>query len=151
MVEACLRLVQQGNAKQWQDETGRVLKVKVIDTIRTPEDQAANYAKGRTRPGVPCHHALPPFERPVGTCRKHPMGATVTDARQGESPHNYGLAFDVCFTTDGKDALFGGPFASLAVIGRNLGLEWGGDFHTRKDPAHFQLARWRHYKEKWNG
>jgi len=138
MVEKCLRFVAEANKL--------TPKVKVIQTDRSMEEHAAMWAKGRTRPGEPCHHRLPPFVRPVGTCKKHPLGAPVTWATWGHSPHDYGLAFDVCFTTNGKDCLWDGHWATLGEIATKLGLEWGGHFPFGKvDQPHFQLAKWRKY------
>jgi hypothetical protein len=136
MVEKCLRFIQEAQ------KLG--IKVKVISTSRDMEEHMALYAKGRTRPGEPCHHLMWPHVRPVGTCKKHPLGAPVTWATWGQSPHDHGLAFDVCFTTNGRDAFWDGPWNTLGSIASQLGLEWGGMFPSGKtDEPHFQLAKWR--------
>jgi peptidoglycan LD-endopeptidase CwlK len=145
MVEKCLQFLKLANTE------GRLggLKVKVISTGRSQDEQAALFAKGRTRPGEPCQHLLPPKVRPVGTCKKHPLGVPVTWAVWGKSPHNYGLAFDVCFTTNGKDVLWDGPWNELAAIGASVGLEWGGAFPAGKtDNPHFQLTNWKQFIPK---
>jgi peptidoglycan LD-endopeptidase CwlK len=146
MVEKCITFLKRANAAV----SARGLRVKVISTGRSYDEQQALYAKGRTRPGESCHHLLPPFVRPVGTCKKHPFGATVTNAEWGESPHDYGLAFDVCFSTNGKDVLWNGPWSELAAIGASLGLEWGGAWQPPKptDQPHFQLTNWRQHIPK---
>ena len=48
--------------------------IRVTHTLRTMDEQAKLYAQGRTLPGD-----------------------VVTRAKPGQSPHNYGLAFDICF------------------------------------------------------
>lgn len=69
-------------------------------------------------------------------------GAIVTNAKPGDSYHQYGLAFDAVpaayrtlpnWNPTGKD------WQTIGAIGRSLGLEWGGDW-VKKDFPHFQLA-----------
>jgi peptidoglycan L-alanyl-D-glutamate endopeptidase CwlK len=62
--------------------------------LRTWDEQAAEYAKGRTTPGPPCAHKGESRPRPVGSCPMHPLGNIVTKARPGESWHCFGLAAD---------------------------------------------------------
>ena len=63
----------------------------------------------------------------------------VTDAKAGESFHNYGLAFDVAFI--GPEMYSeNNPWNDLGRIGKAHGLEWGGDFsESKRDRPHFQL------------
>ena len=68
-------------------------------------------------------------------------GAVVTQAKPGDSYHQYGLAFDVVPTAYKSlpDWNPGGPFwATIGAIGKSLGLEWGGDWRTPDQP-HFQI------------
>ncbi len=60
----------------------------------------------------------------------------VTNAKGGQSFHNWGVAFDVCFTHTG----YKGNWAKIGKIGKALGLEWGGDFKSIVDKPHFQLT-----------
>jgi hypothetical protein len=63
--------------------------------LRTIEEQNGLYAKGRSTPGEPCADPKP--------CAKHPLGLVVTNAKGGESAHNYGCASDwTLWTPDGK-------------------------------------------------
>jgi len=63
------------------DLAAQGIVVEVVQGLRTFAEQDELYAKGRTRPG-----------------------AIVTQARGGESNHNYGLAVDLCpFTNDKPD------------------------------------------------
>lgn len=70
----------------------------------------------------------------------------VTRARGGYSNHNFGIACDFGIFEDGKyidenlaprkvDAMY----SVLGIIGRNLGLDWGGDWKSFVDMPHFQL------------
>ncbi len=58
--------------------TGRA-KIRITQTLRTFEEQDELYAIGRTKPGK-----------------------KVTNAKAGQSIHNYGLAVDICLIIDGK-------------------------------------------------
>jgi hypothetical protein len=69
----------------------------------------------------------------------------VTYAEPGGSFHNYGLAFDVCFS--GEDPYLDQVPAGirsflwneLGCTGEIFGLKWGGRFRN-PDMPHFQLA-----------
>ena len=71
----------------------------------------------------------------------------VTNARAGESPHNYqpALAFDVAFKdksgkTDYSTLLFE-RFAVLLLL--TPGISWGGRFKSMPDRPHFELTDWK--------
>lgn len=72
-------------------------------------------------------------------------------AGPGQSPHQYGLAFDLVSATRYWD-LTPRQWAVIGAIGkevarkRKLPVEWGGDWPTFWDPAHWQLAGWKAYK-----
>lgn len=64
----------------------------------------------------------------------------VTNARGGESYHNYGLAVDVVFL-DEKNRPSWNPrhdWKRLGELGKKSGLKWGGDFSKLKDLCHFE-------------
>jgi LysM repeat protein len=100
------------------------LAIMITQGLRTWEEQDALFAKGRT-------------VAPIG--RRH----IVTNAKGGQSYHNFGLAFDiVVLDALGKvswDDSHPG-WAAAARIGKQVGLEWGGDWKTFKDRPHYQ---WR--------
>ena len=60
--------------------TGRA-KVRITQGLRTFKEQDELYAQGRTK-----------------------AGKKVTNAKAGQSIHNYGLAVDICLIIDGKTA-----------------------------------------------
>jgi peptidoglycan LD-endopeptidase CwlK len=74
--------------------------------------------------------------------RKVPI---VTNARGGQSFHNYRLAFDVVplrngkpvWGTSGADALL---WARVGALGEAAGLEWAGRWRRFKEMAHFQFT-----------
>lgn len=73
------------------------------------------------------------FERQNELYNKRPK---VTNAKGGQSFHNWGVSFDVCFTHTG----YKGKWAKIGKIGKELGLEWGGDFKSIVDKPHFQMT-----------
>lgn len=87
----------------------------LTQTLRTKTEQNALYAQGRTKPGK-----------------------VVTNARGGQSLHNYGLAFDIAFKDAHGNILWDVPhFARFAKIAKANGLAWGGDWKSFKDYPHF--------------
>lgn len=89
--------------------------LRLVDGYRSHEEQAADYAQGRTKPGK-----------------------VITNAKPGESYHNYALAFDVVPIEGGKAAYNTTKWDQIGKIGKSLGLVWGGDFRSFKDRPHFQ-------------
>lgn len=92
------------------------IEIKVICGLRTFQEQDALFAQGRTRPG-----------------------ARVTNAKGGESNHNFGIAFDIGVFS-GRDYLAACPaYDVVGALGREIGLEWGGDWTSLVDKPHFEL------------
>lgn len=98
------------------------IQLLVTSTYRDFEAQAALYAKGRTQPGN-----------------------KVTNARPGQSWHNWRVAFDVVPIRNGKP-VWGTTGEDLKLwqrvgaLGKSVGLEWGGDWKSFKDFPHFQFT-----------
>lgn len=100
-------------------------KARVTCGFRTVVEQNLLYNQGRTMPGK-----------------------IVTNAKGGESIHNYGLAFDFCLIVDKKHASwewlrdFDGDKVADWMEFVNLfkahGYEWGGDWKSFKDRPHLQ-------------
>lgn len=110
--------------------TGRAI-CRFAYTLRTFAEQEVLYMQGRTRPGK-----------------------IVTNAKGGQSYHNYGLAIDIVllvdrdgngtfeaaswetnvdFDGDGK-----ADWAEVVAIFKRYGWEWGGDWAGFPDRPHFQ-------------
>lgn len=93
------------------------IKLRVTSSLRTFDEQEKLYNKGRTE-----------------------KGKIVTNAKAGESYHNYGLAIDVVEIKDGK-ALWDNPnWDKIAELGKSIGFEWGGDWRGFTDKPHFQYS-----------
>jgi peptidoglycan L-alanyl-D-glutamate endopeptidase CwlK len=95
----------------------RGTQVEVVQGLRTFAEQDALYAQGRTKPG-----------------------ARVTNARGGQSNHNYGLAVDLCPFVNGKpDFTANSTFVAIGTEAVKRGLEWGGNWKKFIDKPHVQL------------
>ena len=98
------------------------INLLVTSTYRDNDSQAALYAQGRTTPGN-----------------------IVTNAKAGESYHNYRCAVDVVplvngkavWNTSGED---GKLWEKVGEIGEKNGLEWAGRWKSFKEMAHFQYT-----------
>ncbi len=92
--------------------------VQIVQGLRTFAEQDALYAQGRTKPGK-----------------------VVTNARGGQSNHNYGLALDFAPVVNGtvswNDKLFQ-PFGKWADA---AGLSWGGNWKKFKDMPHVEYLK----------
>lgn len=113
--------------------------IRIVQGLRTFEEQNALYAKGRTAPG-----------------------SRVTNAKGGQSYHNYGLAIDFALVYD-KDN--NGTFETLSWdllkdmdkdgekdwmevvdVFEAAGYTWGGRFHSIPDNPHLEKTfgyNWR--------
>ena len=90
--------------------------LRITQGLRTMEEQAKLYAQGRTTPGK-----------------------IVTHAKPGESKHNFGKAFDVCFTGKDPYPTDDKKWKDIADIGNSLGLTPGYYFKSFQDKPHFQI------------
>lgn len=95
----------------------------VTSTYRDNQSQAALYAQGRTKPGV-----------------------IVTNARPGQSWHNWRCAFDVVPIRNGKpvwgtSGQDGDLWRKVGELGESVGLEWAGRWKGKlREMAHFQYT-----------
>lgn len=95
------------------------IDIIITSTYRDLESQAALYAQGRTT-----------------------KGSIVTNAKAGQSFHNYRVAFDFVPIVGGKcvwnDA---GMFTKCGRIAEAIGLEWAGSWSGKfKEAAHCQFS-----------
>lgn len=101
------------------------IEIIITDGFRSFEEQDAIYAQGRTR-----------------------EGNVVSNAKGGESFHNYGLAIDFALQTEDDviwDLEYDGnengesDWMEIVDIAKDLGFTWGGDFRGFKDYPHFEM------------
>jgi peptidoglycan LD-endopeptidase CwlK len=116
------------------------LAIRIVQGLRTIQEQDALYSKGRTTPG------------PI-----------VTNARGGSSYHNYGLAIDFAILVDkdgngtydelswdikkdiDKDGV--ADWLEVVKIFEAAGWEWGGKWSSIKDYPHVQKTFGHTWKE----
>jgi len=88
----------------------------------------------------------------------------VTNAKGGQSVHNYGFAVDICLIIDGKTASWDtqkdwdndgvSDWQEIVKIFAKYGWNWGGNWHTFKDMPHFDkigFDNWRTLIQKKRG
>lgn len=100
-------------------------KVRITQGLRSFEEQEKLYAIGRIT-----------------------AGKKVTNAKAGQSIHNYGLAVDICLIIDGKTASWDtakdwdndqvADWYECVKIFAKHGWNWGGNWKTFKDLPHFE-------------
>lgn len=91
------------------------IKLRVAQATRTYAEQNDLYAQGRTK-----------------------SGGIVTNAKAGQSSHNFGTAIDVVPIVNGE-AKWDADWNKIAEIGKSVGFSWGGDWKTFKDKPHFEM------------
>lgn len=122
------------------------MAIRVVQGLRTIEEQNALYAQGRTKPG-----------------------RIVTNAKGGASYHNYGLALDFALLIDkdgngtydelswdikkdfDKDRISDWLEVVTAFVAEDW--EWGGSFKSIKDYPHLQKSfgyNWKDLLRKYN-
>lgn len=97
------------------------LNIRILEGYRSSAYQNSLYAQGRT-------------------CG----GNIVTNAKGGQSNHNFGLAFDIVFDygyaekdSNGKG---GNDWAEMGKYGKSIGLDWGGDWSGFPDRPHYEYT-----------
>lgn len=94
--------------------------------FRSFEEQDKLYALGRTIPNRD------------GLTAAKPLGNIITKAQSGDSWHNYGLAVDLVRVDAKGNPTWDLPFSDIGRIGKECGMEWGGDW-LAKDLPHLEI------------
>ena len=94
-------------------------KFFITDGFRSMAEQTALYAQGRTK-----------------------AGKIVTNAKAGQSPHNFGLAVDMAFQKDGALSYSPDLYAKIYPIAKKLGFELGAEWSGFTDKPHFEHPKW---------
>jgi peptidoglycan L-alanyl-D-glutamate endopeptidase CwlK len=103
----------------------RNIRAEPTEGYRSKERQASLYAIGRTKPG-----------------RK------VTNAKPGQTPHNYGLAMDyVPFVGHRTFFVKAAWWTKLGQAAKAAGLQWGGYWRAFKDRPHVEMPNWKRYAQ----
>ena len=106
---------------------------RITQGLRTFAEQDALYQQGRTTPSK-----------------------KVTNAKAGQSIHNYGFAVDICLIIDGKTASWEtakdwdndkvADWYECVKIFAKHGWEWGGNWKTFKDVPHFEKKGFNNWR-----
>ena len=109
-----------------QQSAAKGIVILITDDFRSAEDQDQLYEQGRTV-----------------------EGNIVTNARGGESFHNFGLAIDFAIKTPTESVIWDRQFDGnqngksdwdeVVEMAKALGFEWGGDWAQFKDYPHLQM------------
>jgi LAS superfamily LD-carboxypeptidase LdcB len=91
------------------------VRLQVVQGLRTFAEQDALYAQGRNHPG-----------------------RIVTNARGGQSLHNYGLAVDLAPVVGDEVIWDDSKFKTYGNWASQAGLDWGGNWKKFKDMPHVQ-------------
>ncbi|KIL49152.1 hypothetical protein KR50_11870 [Jeotgalibacillus campisalis] len=102
------------------------IEIVITDGFRSAEEQDKIYEQGRSE-----------------------EGNIVTNARGGESYHNFGLAIDFAIRTNEDTVVWDmeydgnnnerSDWMEVVEIAKELGFSWGGDWHGFKDYPHFEM------------
>ena len=106
--------------KRFLEECGHQgIDLLVTSTYRDDESQDLLYAQGRTA-----------------------AGRIITQAKGGDSFHNYRCALDVVPLVNGKPDWDGTHdiWERVGAIGKANGLDWAGDWKSFRELAHFQYT-----------
>jgi hypothetical protein len=100
----------------------------ISDARRTMAEQRNIYAQGRTKPGK-----------------------VVSNAKPGQSAHNFGYAVDVWpMKEDDFDwGANGSLFKTMADIAVSLGLTAGFYFKSIHDAPHVESPKWKAQQKRW--
>lgn len=121
--------------------TGNDITIRIVQGLRTFAEQDDIYAQGRTKPGP-----------------------KVSNAKAGQSYHNYGLAIDFAFLIKGTgevswderkdwDGDKVADWLEVVQIFVKAGWTWGGTFKANPDTPHFEKTfglNWRDMLAKYN-
>lgn len=138
------------------NKLGKNVRLRFSYVLRTNAEQNHLFALGRTE------------VNPDGKSARKPLGNIVTNAKAGQSIHNYGLAFDIVLLIDKDgDGIFesaswdtlkdfdGDKIADWMEVTNHFksrGWEWGGDWGGKLiDKPHFQFdfgLDWRELKRR---
>lgn len=125
--------------KEWYLEANNKLlpkgyRLRITHVYRSIQEQNDLYAQGRTK-----------------------KGSIVTNAKGGQSIHNYGLAFDFVIlrdldnngTFETADFTVNEYWKRVANYFKSKGFTWGGDFKSFKDAPHLEYSKglsWSYFK-----
>ena len=99
---------------------------RVVSAYRSLEDQSALYNQ--------------PFDHKDndGDGKIDEADEKVTNAKAGESYHNWRCAYDIVPIVNGKAKYDDAILAAIGYYGQKIGLEWGGSWASFPDAPHLR-------------
>ncbi len=120
-------IVKERSTQLIQQSAAKGIVIVITDDFRSVEDQDRLFEKGRTV-----------------------AGNIVTNAKGGESYHNFGLAIDFAIKTPSENVIWDmqydgnlngkADWNEVVELAKALGFEWGGDWTQFKDYPHLQMS-----------
>jgi peptidoglycan L-alanyl-D-glutamate endopeptidase CwlK len=109
---------------------GKGYEIIITQGYRSIEEQNALYNQGRTTKCDSCKQS--------GAVCKH----IVTNAKGGQSNHNYRVAFDIAILSPNGDIDWDShdKYTSVGHIGQSISLDWGGSWNSFPDEPHFEYT-----------
>lgn len=114
------------------------IRVQLSSGYRSPIDQAYIYGQGRS--------SYIYNGKQYGRIKdaKGKQLPIISNAKPGESIHNYGLAIDYFLVSeDGNNSIWtvNSDWKRVAAVAKSMGFEWGGDWSSFKDYPHLQYTK----------
>jgi peptidoglycan L-alanyl-D-glutamate endopeptidase CwlK len=119
-------IVEERSQQLVQKAADKGITILITDGFRSSKDQDELYEQGRTADGN-----------------------IVTNAKGGESYHNFGLAIDFALETPSGDVIWDMQYDGnnndrpdwneVVAIAKTLGFKWGGDWKQFKDYPHLEM------------
>lgn len=120
-------IVQERSNQLIQQAADKGIVMVITDGFRSSDDQDRLFEKGRTA-----------------------AGTIVTNAKGGESYHNYGLAIDFALKAPSGEVIWDMQFdgnkngaadwTEVVEMAKALGFQWGGDWVQFKDYPHLEMG-----------
>ena len=112
-------------------------QIRIIQGLRTFPEQDVLYAQGRTTPGK-----------------------IITNAKAGQSIHNYGLAIDFALLIDDKEISWDlkkdwdgdkiADWMEVVKVFKDAGYIWGGQWKFIDNPHFEKISDWKSLLAKYN-
>lgn len=123
----------------------------LVEIYNKTEAEFANKYPNAPQPFITCTYRSNEEQNALYAIGRTATGRKVTNAKAGQSPHNFkpSRAFDIAFIgLDKKLDWSPELFRNFAAIGKaqSDALQWGGDFKSIPDAPHFELKGWKEIK-----
>ena len=116
VITSTLPLVERKTQEVLEEMNSLGHPMRIVQGFRSIDEQNKLYAQGRTMKGL-----------------------KVTNAKGGNSFHNYGVAVDLTFQKEGYNAS-NALWKKFGTVAKKHGFEWGGDWKNFIDKPHLEMT-----------